>query len=143
MNHHAKHGNQPEHDPTHDPAHPTATAPESLVIDRIISSTALRARTTAEAFGTEFDVPVELDVELYHAPARTLLRKAAATDASSVMVVAHNPGISELAALLSNDGISHMPTCAVACFVWEVDSWNEAITHPTEVWSFDSPKSHT
>ena len=88
-------------------------------------------------------VAVELDPELYLAPAQTLLRKAAASEASSVMVVAHDPGISELASLLSNDGILHMPTCAVARFVWEVDSWSDAITRPVASWSFDTPKSRT
>ena len=58
-----------------------------------------------------------------------------------VMVVAHDPGISELASLLSNDGIDHMPTCAVARFVWNVDSWSEAITHATDSWSIDTPSS--
>ena len=41
--------------------------------DVILSSTALRARTTAEAFGAELGVAVSLDPELYGAPARTLL----------------------------------------------------------------------
>ena len=49
--------------------------------DVILSSTALRARTTAEAFGAELRVAVSLDPELYGAPARTLLAVAAATGA--------------------------------------------------------------
>ena len=39
----------------------------------ILSSTALRARTTAEAFAAEFDVAVDLDPELYGAPGAVLL----------------------------------------------------------------------
>ncbi len=81
-----------------------------------------------------------VDAELYLAPAQTLLRKAAASGASSVMIVAHDPGISDLASLLSNDGILHMPTCAVARFVWGVDSWGDAITHSVDDWSFAAPK---
>jgi hypothetical protein len=42
--------------------------------------------------------------------------------------------------LLSNDGILHMPTCAVARFVWSVDSWGDAITHSVDDWSFAAPK---
>ena len=113
---------------------------DGVTVERILSSTALRARSTAEVFGEAFGVAVELDPELYLAPAQTLLRKAAASGASSVMVVAHDPGISELASLLSDDGILHMPTCAVARFVWEVDSWSEAITHSAASWSFAAPK---
>lgn len=114
---------------------------DGVTVDRILSSTALRARTTAEIFASQLGLEVELDEELYLAAAPTLLRKAAATDAHSVMVVAHDPGISELASLLSNDEIDHMPTCAVARFVWNVDSWSEAITHATDSWSIDTPRS--
>lgn len=118
-------------------------ARDAVTAERILSSTALRARSTAEVFGAALGIEVELDPDLYLAPAPTLLRKAAATEASSVMVVAHDPGISELASLLSNDGILHMPTCAVARFAWDVESWSEAITRATNDWSFDTPKSRT
>lgn len=116
---------------------------DGVTVERILSSTALRAHTTAEAFGAQLGVEVELDPELYLAAAPILLRKAAATEAQSVMVVAHDPGISELAALLSNDGILRMPTCAVARFVWQVDSWGDAITHATASWSLETPRSRT
>ncbi|MEZ5085116.1 MAG: histidine phosphatase family protein [Tessaracoccus sp.] len=36
-------------------------------VQRILSSTALRARSTAAAFSAELGVPVELDEDLYHA----------------------------------------------------------------------------
>ena len=49
-------------------------AETGLPPDVILSSTALRARTTAEAFGAELGVAVDLDPELYGAPARTILR---------------------------------------------------------------------
>lgn len=106
----------------------------------ILSSTALRARTTAESFATELAVAVTLDPELYGAPARTLLAAAAATRASSVMVVAHDPGMSVLAAHLSDDGIGHMPTCAVATFTWNVDDWDVATALDPDDWTFDSPR---
>lgn len=85
-------------------------------IDRIISSTALRARTTATYFGEVLGVPVELDEALYLAPAETLLATAKACGAARVMVVAHDPGLSDLAHRLSGGAIAHMPTCAVARF---------------------------
>lgn len=116
-------------------------AEDGVTVERILSSTAARTRSTAEIFGAELGLAVELDEELYLAAAPTLLRKAAASDVQSVMVVAHDPGISELASLLSDDGIDHMPTCAVARFVWNVDSWSEAIIHATDSWSIDTPRS--
>ncbi|RGE20097.1 histidine phosphatase family protein [Leucobacter sp. wl10] len=109
-------------------------------VERIVSSTAVRARTTAAAFGAELELEVELDPELYAAPASTLLAKAAGTNAASAMVVAHNPGISDLAAQLSGDGIAHMPTCAVARFAWAAESWSELGSRVSARWWFDSPR---
>lgn len=108
--------------------------------DVILASTALRARTTAEAFGAEFEVGVSLDRDLYGAPAATLLAAAAATGAAAVLVVAHDPGMSVLAGRLSGDAIAHMPTCAVATFEWDEDDWDVARSVPPASWSFDSPR---
>lgn len=108
--------------------------------DVILSSTAVRARTTAEVFAAEFGVVVEQDADLYGAPARTLLAAAAATGAASVMVVAHDPGMSVLAAHLSDDDIGHMPTCAVATFTWELDDWSVATALDPDDWTFDTPR---
>lgn len=108
--------------------------------DVILSSTALRARTTAEAFAAQLGVAVSLDPELYGAPARTLLDAAAATRAADVMIVAHDPGMSALAARLSDHDIGHMPTCAVATFFWAQDDWDVATAVDPDNWTFDSPR---
>ena len=108
--------------------------------DVILASTARRARTTAEAFGAALGVAVSLDHALYGAPAATLLAAAARTRAASVLVVAHDPGMSVLAGRLSDEGIAHMPTCAVATFAWDEDDWDVATAVPPAAWSFDSPR---
>lgn len=106
----------------------------------ILSSTALRARTTAEAFAAQFDVAVNLDPELYGAPGSTLLAKAAGSSARRVIVVAHDPGMTALAERLSEGEIAHMPTCAVATFTWDDDDWNVAGSLAPADWTFDSPR---
>lgn len=106
----------------------------------ILSSTALRARTTAEAFGAELEIPVSLDPELYGAPARKILAIAAATGAEAVVVVAHDPGMSVLAARLSDEGIAHMPTCAVATFTWSTDDWDVATGIDPDDWTIATPR---
>ncbi|GAA1678713.1 SixA phosphatase family protein [Microbacterium lacus] len=108
--------------------------------DVIRSSTALRARTTAEAFAAQFDVGVDLVPELYGAPAGTLLAVAAATRAERAMIVAHDPGMTVLAERLSGGGIAHMPTCAVATFTWAEDDWDVAAAIDPAEWTFDSPR---
>lgn len=109
-------------------------------VQRLLSSTAVRARTTAEIFGAALGVEVGLDPELYLASAATLLAKAAATSTPSVMLVAHDPGLSDLAARLSDGGIEHLPTCAVARFSWNVASWDEIASRVADSWSLDTPR---
>jgi phosphohistidine phosphatase len=106
----------------------------------ILSSTALRARTTAEAFAAEFGVAVDLEVELYGAPGRILLSTAAASGARRVIVVAHDPGMTVLAGQLSGGEIAHMPTCAVATFTWDEDDWDVVDALDPVDWTFDSPR---
>lgn len=108
--------------------------------DAILSSTALRAATTADVFGEVLGAPVERQERLYGAPAGLLLDAAAERGASSIMVVAHDPGMSVLAGRLSDDGIAHMPTCAVAAFTWDETDWDVATSVPPASWTVDTPR---
>jgi phosphohistidine phosphatase len=74
----------------------------------VLCSTAVRARRTLEivlpsfaATGSQPDVVFEAG--LYHAPAETLLERvrALAEDLDDVLLVGHNPGLQDLALLLS------------------------------------------
>ncbi len=115
-------------------------ADTGLQPDAILASTALRAATTAGFFGGVFDLPVEPDEGLYGAPASVLLRAAVERGVDTVIVVAHDPGMTVLASQLSGGGIGHMPTCAVATFVWDEDDWDVASALDPASWTFDSPR---
>lgn len=106
----------------------------------ILSSTAVRARMTAEAQSAALGCPVTLVPDLYGASASTLMSQAAGSGARTIMVVAHDPGMSDLAGDLSTGGISHMPTAAVAMFTWATDEWDVAITAQPDSWSLDTPR---
>lgn len=121
------------------PAMATRLAASGITIDAILSSTALRARTTAGFFGTQFVLEPELSPDLYGAAPRTLLAAATARGVESVMVVAHDPGMTMLAADLSGGGIGHMPTCAVATFRWDTPDWDVATSIDPDAWDFTSP----
>lgn len=108
--------------------------------DAILSSSAVRAATTADFFSGALGVPVEQQDRLYGAPASTLLLAAAESGVRSVVVVAHDPGMSVLAGQLSDGGIAHMPTCAVATFEWDDDDWEVATAIDPVVWSLDTPR---
>jgi phosphohistidine phosphatase len=96
--------------------------------DAILSSTAVRALTTAQHLAKALDVKrkdiVVLD-QLYAAPASELLGVIQGLDdkLKRVMLVAHNPGLTELAHHFASE-ITHMPTCAVAEFRFATTHWS-------------------
>lgn len=122
------------------PAMAERLASTGVEVERILASTALRARTTAAAFGAVLGLEPELRDELYGASARVLLDAASGNGARSVLVVAHDPGMTVLAERLSNGGIGGMPTCAVATFTWRTDDWDVATATNPDEWTFDSPE---
>ncbi|MDO5735814.1 MAG: histidine phosphatase family protein [Propionibacteriaceae bacterium] len=106
----------------------------------ILTSTAVRARMTAEAQSTALGCELTLVPTLYGASASTLMSHAARSGARTVMIVAHDPGMTDLTGDLSEGGISHMPTAAIATFTWQTDDWNTAITVQPDSWSLDTPR---
>ena len=115
-----------------------------VVPDAIRSSTAVRARTTAEAIVDALGLgadSVVVDERLYGSSPETILGVVGELDDAleSAMVVAHDPGLSDLAYELSGT-IEHMPTCAVAEFRFQVASWSElADAEPVET-RLDTPR---
>lgn len=122
-----------------------------LVPDCILVSPAVRTRQTAAAFERRFALTATAIVEqptLYLAEAMALLEHArnAPDSARHVLLVAHNPGISDLAhALLPGDGLTEfdpaaMISCELACSAWrEFDArsirarWYDAPRFPFEL----------
>ena len=103
-------------------------AERDLVPDRIVSSTAVRARTTAELAAAEFgeEVEIETTVDLYGACPDGYIEVAELLGgtAERLMVVGHNPGITSLVRHLSGDG-EYMPTAALAAVELDIDEWSE------------------
>ena len=110
----------------------------------IISSTALRARTTAgliaEALGLDA-TSVMLVERLYGSSPSTILRVIGELDGEleRVMVVAHNPGISDFAQDLAGSAVE-MPTCAVLEADFDIDEWAEIEFEPAAATRFDTPR---
>ena len=99
-----------------------------LTPDLILSSTARRARQTAEivADTSHYQDEVRLDGELYAAPAETIIAVLQGVEdtVSSVMVVAHNPGLEELLEALTGEA-SPLPTAALAQISLPIERWRE------------------
>ncbi|MBS1697712.1 MAG: histidine phosphatase family protein [Actinobacteria bacterium] len=101
---------------------------DGVRLRRIVSSTAVRARSTAAAYAAAFEVAVAEDPQLYAASARTILRVAATLpdDVDVAMLVGHNPGMADAVAELTGSDVE-FPTCAVAECRVDVGSWSELI----------------
>jgi phosphohistidine phosphatase len=114
-----------------------------FVADVILASTAVRAQATAEAIASELGYDLDEIVSvptLYGASPATILAVVGTLDDAleSAMLVAHDPGMSELAGQLSTD-IDRMPTCAVAEFTFDVASWREVSGAWPETVRFEAP----
>ena len=101
---------------------------QDLVPELVISSTAVRARSTAElATGVMPDAPeIQTTRDLYLASPHSYLEALAdyAGDADPVMVVGHNPGITALVTVLTGE-LEEMPTAALAVVELEIDDWRD------------------
>jgi phosphohistidine phosphatase len=116
-------------------------------VDLLISSTALRARTTAfhfaKALGRE-EADVQLVPELFHPSVQTIQQVISGlpNTVSRVMLFGHNPGFSLAVAHLSDTDVGVLPTCGIVRIDLPIDDW--AIISKglgTLVWQ-DHPKRH-
>lgn len=100
-----------------------------IVPELIVSSTAVRARTTAEATAAAsgYTGEITLTDELYLATAGEILRHAQErTDEalSRVLLIGHNPGMEDLVNVLAGRR-EPFPTAALAVFDIDIDRWRE------------------
>jgi len=108
---------------------------------RIVSSTAVRARSTADAYAAAFGLAVVEEPALYAASARTILGIASALpdDVDVAMLVGHNPGMADAVAELTGS-FAEFPTCAVAECTVDVGSWSELIEGAGRLLRLRTPK---
>ena len=95
----------------------------------IISSPAVRAWTTAKAVAREISYPIEFlqrEKDLYLASLSTLIDVVGEQDNgfNSLMVVGHNPGLTEFANYLVPGLTGNLPTAGVVSVAIDADSWD-------------------
>jgi phosphohistidine phosphatase len=111
----------------------------------IVSSPATRAWTTAKIIATQISYPIEFlqrEDSLYLASLDGILEVVAAQDNgfNNLMVVGHNPGMTDFANFLS-PGLTHnLPTAGVVCVQIDQDDWNLFERPQTELLVHDYPK---
>jgi phosphohistidine phosphatase len=112
--------------------------------DLILSSPANRALTTAEIIAKELDYKLKdivVDDRLYPGAIDDLLNiiHELSDKLGRVMLVGHNPALTELAHHLSSE-ITHLPTCAVAEFTFNVNSWPDVGNATLATVALEHPK---
>jgi phosphohistidine phosphatase len=99
--------------------------------ERILSSPAVRAITTATIMARELGVSaqkVQQDERLYLASPKDMLAviRELGERAHHLMVVGHNPGITEFADRISSErSVDNLPTCAVYSLQFAIAAWSE------------------
>jgi len=112
--------------------------------DRIVTSTAVRARSTARLLARTLGVGDDHVVEeprLYGATGSGILAVASTLDDAldSAMLAGHNPGMSDAVGELTGEWVE-LPTCAVVECRVNVDHWAELVEGTGELVSVATPK---
>lgn len=114
------------------------------VPELVISSTALRAKTTLELAKEAGEWPCEtrLDKSLYESNPPAMLKFIAAlpTEFQSVMLVGHETTWSELTALLTGGGNVRFPTGAMARMDFAAETWSSVQPNSGELVWFVPPR---
>jgi len=116
-------------------------------VDFMISSTAQRAdqttRLLAKALNFSTDA-IAWSRDLYLANPNTMLEiiRAIPCEINTLALIAHNPGISELAEKLTGEFLGNAPTCSVITIALPIDDWSDA-GNWADLIDFDFPKRDT
>jgi phosphohistidine phosphatase len=124
-----------------------------LAPDRVLVSSAARARETWECAAKALARPVETEIldELYNAAPHDMLATIREIGPSSpaVLAVGHNPGLHEAALMLVAAGDLEirerlregLPTCGLAVIDFACDDWSRLHPHSGRLERFVTPKS--
>lgn len=123
-------------------------AARGLEPDLVLSSPAARALATAKIIAGALGYPEKKIVEigdLYGAGIRTFLDALAAGEkrrgkSETVMLVSHNPGVTDLVNYLTGASIGNVPTCGVAVIGFDAERWKGIGRGAGRLVDFDYPK---
>jgi phosphohistidine phosphatase len=116
--------------------------------DIIISSPATRAATTARSIAYSINYPPEkirYSEIIYTFSEDVLIPviKDMNDSIKKLMLVGHNPALTNLANYISDQQTSNIPTCGVFCVNLDISSWIEFGERSGRLKFFEFPKKHT
>jgi phosphohistidine phosphatase len=112
---------------------------------QIICSPATRAWSTAKIIAAKISYPIEFlqrEDQLYLASLDRILSVIAAQDDgfNNLMIVGHNPGMTDFANFLSPGLTNNLPTAGVVSVEIDQDDWNLFGRPKTQLLVYDYPK---
>ena len=113
--------------------------------DLILSSPARRAQMTAEAMALAFGIPlgqIRYEEDLYYQGARSWIERIRSLedDQLGVMIVGHNPTISDVATRLARNSYLGFATCAICALAMPARAWTLAGHQGAELLFMQAPK---
>jgi phosphohistidine phosphatase len=114
--------------------------------DLVLSSPAVRAKTTAEYVSEQLGYNIDTiiyDDEIYEASVRSLLAvvNKIEDNVHSVVIFGHNPTHTYLAEYLTKEAIGNIPTAGAVCIEFELDSWKLVSEATGKMKWFEYPKN--
>ncbi len=115
---------------------------EGIVPQLIVTSPALRTKTTAEIFADAFNLPDPTpEKSIYEASRQTWLKvvNALPDEFDLIAIVGHNPGVAEILYYLSGES-REAHTCTTALVEFDADSWSVVSGNTGKLTYYSSPK---
>ena len=116
--------------------------------DMMLSSPANRAAMTARIIADQIGYSINdifYDESLYGLGAAGMLQLIKVIDDGIIrlMVVGHNPGLTDLATSLGNEPVSNVPTSGIYAIRFNIDTWEKVLANKGKTEFFEFPKKHT
>ena len=120
-------------------------ASKGLNPEVIYSSPGLRALTTARLISVKIGITpkdIKIDDKIYTFDSDELLQVVSKlkNKYDTVMIVGHNPAITDAANYLSGASIDNVPTCGVVVLKMDTDTWKNIYSNKATLERFDYPK---
>jgi phosphohistidine phosphatase len=119
---------------------------KKVVPDMILSSHAVRAFETAKLLATKLNYPIEkikIDENLYFLGQQAMENILLGLDdgLKEVMLVGHNPDMTNFVNLFLDKKIDYLPTTGVVCVRFDTNHWNEVFLAKREIPFVITPKA--
>lgn len=120
---------------------------KNVIPDKIISSPAVRAYSTAKVFAAELNYPVEnieTSQNIYEAGAGEILSiiQSVNNNVNTLLLFGHNPGFTSLSNYLSDRQIDNIPTCGISCITFKSKLWSDVNINQGKLIAFEFPKKY-